>query len=763
MIARRARLRSFAWATVSLFALGVSSCGGTADEPLGVDRAATIVCAKGTTTPGIDVSYYQGTIDWSAVKGAGYQFAIIRTSDGSYEDPKFATNWAGAKSAGLIRGVYHFFRPGKDPVAQADLVIGKVGKLAADELPVTADVEADDGVSNATIIANLHTFVDRVQAGTGKKPIIYTGAWFWDPNVNASEFSTTPLWVSHYTTGCPNLPKTWSDWAFFQHSSTGTVAGISGDVDLDRYNGTLADLKAFVAGSSVCAPELCNGLDDDCDGVVDNGEVCEHEALQRDTAAYAPPRTTDVDGDGKADVCGRGILGFWCHRGLGTSWSAKGATLPLSDANGWDAAKYWATLRMGDVDGDGKADVCGRSKDGVSCWPGGADGGFGAEIKGPTLSDASGWGAIEYYSTLRLADVDGDGQDDLCALAAKGLVCWASQGTGFGGEIAGPAWSTKDGYSSAKYYGTLRMGDVDGDGRADACIRGPSGVECWLSDGKGFPSKIAGPALSDASGWGALKYWHSIRLADVDGDGRADLCARSSTSLRCWRSTGHGFDGGTDVDALSDASGWGDPSNYRTLRVGDVDGDGKDDLCLRANAKVLCYRWTGDAAAPFASIDGPAWTDANGWDAPEYFDTIRMGDFDGDGKVDVCGRGATGFRCVPWTASGLGAEVVVDEFTDKGGWNVEPYYPTLQYGGPTKAKIVPGGDAGVGDAAPDAPTSDAGADGGDVVVKAAAEAGCSCSAAGGGSADGTSLGTLGTTALALLGGAFALRRAKRRD
>jgi hypothetical protein len=423
---------------------------------------------------------------------------------------------------------------------------------------------------------------------------------------------------------------------------------------------------------------VCNGKDDDCDGQVDEDDACEREALLRGQGWVAPARTTDIDGDGQADVCGRGASGVWCHLSEGGSWSAKGATLALSDAGGWDDAANWGTLRMGDLDGDGRADLCGRANDGVVCWK--SDGAaLATQLAGPAWSDDVGWGAFQYHSTMRLLDIDADGKDDLCARAAKGMVCHKSTGSAFGAQVAGPAWSDAAGMGAARYYGTLRTGDVDGDRREDLCMRTQEGMECWLSDGEGFPTQVKGPGWSDASGWGAMKYWSTIRLADVNGDGRADLCARAAAGLRCHFSTGNGFGEAIEVGAMADASGWDDPSNYLTLRTGDLDGDGAQDLCARADAKVVCYRWNG---TEFSALDGPAWTDADGWDKAQYFHTIRMGDFNGDGKSDLCGRHVAGWRCHPSTGAGFGAEVALDEFTDAGGWGAEKYYATIQLGGP---------------------------------------------------------------------------------
>jgi lysozyme len=236
--------------------VGLGGCTvETQREPVGHSSQAITVCATGTVVQGVDVSVYQGTVDWTSVKGAGIDFAIARISDGSDLDTQFATNWSGMKSAGLVRGAYQYFEPGQDPTTQANIVISAVGMLGSGDLPVTADMETTGGESAATIATNLQTWVSAVQAGTGKLPMIYTAEGYWDMDVDSTAFAADPLWVANWGVTCPDLATGWTAWSIWQYSDSGTVAGISDAVDLDEFNGTLAQLQAFAGGGSTSSPD----------------------------------------------------------------------------------------------------------------------------------------------------------------------------------------------------------------------------------------------------------------------------------------------------------------------------------------------------------------------------------------------------------------------------------------------------------------------------------------------------------------------------
>jgi lysozyme len=209
------------------------------------------VCAAGETLQGIDVSMYQGSVDWTKVKASGIAFAFARLSDGSFLDPDFDVNWKGIKAAGMVRGAYQFFEPGEDPIAQANIVLQKVGMLQPGDLPVVLDLEVTGGQSAETILDNAKTWIAHVQGGTGRVPMIYTAVGFWNADVGSAAFSGNPLWAANWQVTCPNLAEGWANWAFWQYSDNGTVSGIPATVDLDEYNGSMADLLSLATRPSL--------------------------------------------------------------------------------------------------------------------------------------------------------------------------------------------------------------------------------------------------------------------------------------------------------------------------------------------------------------------------------------------------------------------------------------------------------------------------------------------------------------------------------
>lgn len=201
---------------------------------------------------GIDVSSYQGNVNWAAVRRAGITFAVAKATEGTgYHDRYLNANIAGMKRYGVVPGAYHFAHPGIDATAQANYFTNAVRSANGGNfhhlLQLMLDLEVTDGRSPAQVWAWTQTFVARVKAVTGRPCIIYTGFYFWRDRVgNPNNNLNCPLWLAAYVSNpSAYVPRAWSTYTFWQYTDTGSVPGISGNVDLDQLNGTTSTLSAL--------------------------------------------------------------------------------------------------------------------------------------------------------------------------------------------------------------------------------------------------------------------------------------------------------------------------------------------------------------------------------------------------------------------------------------------------------------------------------------------------------------------------------------
>jgi lysozyme len=293
-----------------------AGCGPHPSDPMETgprrSQAALTSCPSGAVLQGVDVSGYDGAVDWRAAASGGIRFGIARISDGTaFPDSTFPTNWAAMLDAGVIRGAYQFFEANDDITAEANLVVQAVGVLGPTDLPVTVDVEDEPSGAFATV-AQLQSWMSIVQQGTGKVPMVYSSARIWAEPQNSAygtNFAANPLWVANWPDldagpACAKMPAVgWDAWTLWQYSATGTVPGLSGSrgaADLDEFNGSLADLLAFTS-----AP-LCTGLHADCSA---SSECCSGLTCQNWSASGANPVPVCCDGVGatcthNSDCCG---------------------------------------------------------------------------------------------------------------------------------------------------------------------------------------------------------------------------------------------------------------------------------------------------------------------------------------------------------------------------------------------------------------------------------------------------------------------------
>jgi lysozyme len=222
------------------------------------DTGSRARCPGRATVRGIDVSKWQGEVNWSKVRAAGVRFAFVRVSDGTTVlDPTFARNWQAARAAGVLRGAYQYFRPEEDPVEQADLLLATMGALRAGDLPPALDLEVSGDVEPRELVRRVGRWVDRVRKATGVKPIVYTSALHWATLAgNSRRFRSHALWVAHHDVDCPITPSSWGRWTFHQHSKQAVISGIAGAVDENRFRGSLKALRRLTVRSDRSAGRL---------------------------------------------------------------------------------------------------------------------------------------------------------------------------------------------------------------------------------------------------------------------------------------------------------------------------------------------------------------------------------------------------------------------------------------------------------------------------------------------------------------------------
>jgi lysozyme len=199
---------------------------------------------------GVDVSRWQGEIDWPKLRSQGANFAYIKATDGGdHLDPMFKKNWRAAGEAGLRRGAYHFFYWCRTAGEQADWFIRNVPK-APGALPPVIDVEwngesrCKKRPSRENVLEKMQVFMDKLEAHYGQRPIIYTAPDFYRDNLKGA-FPNHPFWLrsvaAHPSTVYPGRK-----WVFWQYSGSGLSHGVEGRIDLNVFHGDEAEWRAWV-------------------------------------------------------------------------------------------------------------------------------------------------------------------------------------------------------------------------------------------------------------------------------------------------------------------------------------------------------------------------------------------------------------------------------------------------------------------------------------------------------------------------------------
>ena len=208
---------------------------------------------EGYEIHGIDISHYQGKIDWeqlknAMIKGCPVRFVIIKSTEGSSRlDENFRENFNQARDFGFIRGVDHFWSNKSTAREQAYYFLDQV-HLTDGDLPPVLDIEhkpADKSVEDfqRDVLTWLHIVEDKYHV----KPIIYTYYKFKEQYLSAPVFEDYPYWIAHYYVDKVQYK---GKWKFWQHTDVGKLPGIKGYVDFNIYNGSYYELKQLCIGSN---------------------------------------------------------------------------------------------------------------------------------------------------------------------------------------------------------------------------------------------------------------------------------------------------------------------------------------------------------------------------------------------------------------------------------------------------------------------------------------------------------------------------------
>jgi lysozyme len=205
---------------------------------------------------GIDVSKWQGEIDWRQVRASGVAFAYIKaTEGGDHADDRFAANWAAARAAGVPRGAYHFYyfcRPAQEQVRWFAANVPR----ERGALPPVLDVEWNATSRTCrtrpapeTVRREMGIFLAEVGRHYGKRPVIYTSVDFYHDN-ELWKVKGHHFWLRSVANH-PSAIYKGQDWAFWQYTGTGVVPGVKGRADINAFAGSPAQWRRWLAANAL--------------------------------------------------------------------------------------------------------------------------------------------------------------------------------------------------------------------------------------------------------------------------------------------------------------------------------------------------------------------------------------------------------------------------------------------------------------------------------------------------------------------------------
>lgn len=306
----------------------------------------------------------------------------------------------------------------------------------------------------------------------------------------------------------------------------------------------------------------------------------------------------------------------------------------------------------------------------------GYDSACGPQYELPRWSDADNWNQAQYYETIQLADFNGDGHDELLARSAAGIQIhtWDAalgQWQYKGPQVFPDGWgfSDADGWNQPQYYSTIQAAELGYNGGTAASLLVHSAGGVFAFHWDGDKSWTLLPA-------GPSWVWTDASNYSTIQTWKNWLIGRSPAGVETWRFENNAWQHFASSDEpFSNASGFDHPQYYETIELADLNGDGTPELVGRGVSGMQVYTWSGSEWSVI-SESGPF--PDNPGDQPQYYRTLQYGDLDGKPGEDLVGRSPDGLVAFRWTGSGWDELTIkTPVFSDQEGWNQPQYYETI--------------------------------------------------------------------------------------
>lgn len=355
---------------------------------------------------------------------------------------------------------------------------------------------------------------------------------------------------------------------------------------------------------------------------------------------------------------------------------AKQIALPeLSDGLGWKQPMYYSTIQTADIDGDGQTEVLARWIDGLSVYRF-ENGTLLRHSRISALSDNAGFYEPSWYSTIHTAVLDRKlGQADVIAREHDGIHvfrynCKKHEWRELGSHASVRPFADMDAggtdWTQPKHYLTIQLADVTGDGVAELVGRGRNGIQVWRwnTADESWAQATAGGELSDSQGFDQEACYYSIQLVDVDHDGVAELIARAPAGVQTYKWSSAGWTTVSANGPFGDDAGFLTGKRYKSMRAS-VDATGRAWLygltagtAGAGSGAIQVYRWNEDHWQLVQTIPLPG----TGWDRESQFATLMAADIQGDAEPEFLVRGPRGLQA--YTLAGRPLPMHSQSFSD---------------------------------------------------------------------------------------------------